>query len=101
MQSSNSLAKINLSENFPERSLANLVKVFPQLKNIITKENISNTFSSHQPILVDKFIFYQTVLEKIKNYFELKENFVIADSISIILKDLKDITHNSEKKNQI
>ena len=98
MQSSNSLAKINLSENFPERSLTNLVKVFPQLKNIITKENISNTFSSHQPILVDKFIFYQTVLEKIKNYFELKENFVIADSISIIIKDLKDITQNSEKK---
>ena len=81
MQSQISFEKINLSESFPERSLANLIKVFPQLKNIITKENNFNTFSAHQPIVIDKFLFYQIILEKIKNYLELKEKFVIADSI--------------------
>ena len=98
MKNQISLEKINLSETFPERSLTNLIKVFPQLKNIITKENNFNTFSAHQPINVDKFLFYKIILEKIKNYFELKEKFVIADSICTILKDLKDITKHSEKK---
>ena len=98
MQSQNSLEKINLSQNFPERSLTNLIMVFPQLKNIINKESKSNAFSAHQSIYVEKFTFYQIILEKIKNYFEIKEKFVIADSISIILKNLKDITQNSEKK---
>ena len=29
------------------------------------------------------------ILEKIKNYFELSESFVISESIDIILKDIK------------
>jgi hypothetical protein len=38
------------------------------------------------------------ILEKIKNYFELKETFIISDSISIILNDLKNISENLPQK---
>lgn len=55
----------------------------------MSQKNGSNIDFSHKPAIVDKFDFYHIVLEKIKNYFEIKETFVISDSISIMLKDIK------------
>ena len=98
MQSSNLLPKINLSEKFPGNSLNNLLKVFPQLNNLVHSQNDSNNSSSHGPIFVDKYVFYKLILEKIKNYFELKETFTISNSISIILNDLKNISENLPQK---
>ena len=98
MQNSNTISKINLSENYPERSLSNLIKVFPELKNLINAHNNSKSFSSNQSIIVDKYPFYQIILDKLKSYFELKETFVISDSISLILKDLKNMQQNLTKK---
>lgn len=95
MQRPHSHSKINLSESYPARDLSNLGKVFPQLKNIINKQSNSEVFSPNQPVIVDKFDFYQMILEKIKSYFELKETFIISDSIGIILNDLKNIIVNT------
>ena len=78
-------AKLNLCEHFQTNNLKNLVQVFPKLSSIIPK-NIS---SNKKPIIIDKFLFYHMILEKIKNYFELSESFVIAQSIGIIIKDIK------------
>ena len=90
MQDQTKLAStINLSENYPKDDLSNLLKVFPQLNELMSKKNGSNIDFSHKPAIVDKFDFYHIVLEKIKNYFEIKETFVISDSISIMLKDIK------------
>lgn len=90
MQDQTKLAStINLSENYPKDDLSNLLKVFPQLNELMSQKNGSNIDFSHKPAIVDKFDFYHIVLEKIKNYFEIKETFVISDSISIMLKDIK------------
>ena len=77
-------SKLNLSEHYPSHLFKNLVKVFPRLNSIIQKNNMGQ-----QPIYIEKFLFYQMILEKIKNYFELSESFVISESIDIIIKDLK------------
>lgn len=90
MQNQTKLAStINLSENYPKDDLSNLLKVFPQLNELMSQKNGSNIDFSHKPAIVDKFDFYHIVLEKIKNYFEIKETFVISDSISLMLKDIK------------
>ena len=99
MQKQTKLAStINLSENYPKDDLSNLLKVFPQLNEMISKKNGSNIDISHKPAIVDKLDFYHIVLEKIKNYFELKETFVISDSISIILRDMKALKEQMDQK---
>ena len=77
--------KLNLLEHFHTNNFKKLIRVFPKLGNIIPL-NIS---SNPKPIIIDKFLFYHMILEKIKNYFELSESFIIAESIDIILKDIK------------
>ena len=89
---------INLSENYPKDDLSNLLKVFPQLNELMSKKNGSNIDFSHKPAIVDKLEFYHIVLEKIKNYFEIKETFVISDSISIMLKDIKSFQEQMNQK---
>ena len=76
-------SQLNLSEFYPSHLFKNLSRVFPRLNSIIKKNNTTDQ------ILVDKFLFYKMILEKIKNYFELSERFVISESIDIILKDIK------------
>ena len=102
MKKTNFDTKINLSDHFFDHKLSDLLKMFPELKEIISKENDSHTNFAQKPITVDKFIFYQSILEKIKNYFELNEKFIISDSISIMLKDIralsKEVKHNGLKK---
>ena len=102
MKKTNFETKINLSDHFFDHKLSDLLKMFPELKEIISKENDSHTNFAQKPITVDKFIFYQSILEKIKNYFELNEKFIISDSISIMLKDIralsKEVKHNGLKK---
>ena len=77
-------SQLNLSEYYPSHLFKNLIRVFPRLNNIVQK---NNTFQ--QPVYIEKFLFYQMILEKIKNYFELSESFVISESIDIIIKDIK------------
>ena len=86
---------INLSSVYPDHNLTNILKVFPQLKNLVILPKKTDIFSSTLPVLVDKITFYQIILEKIKSYFELKETFIMSDSIGIILKDIKRIMQNS------
>ena len=77
-------SQLNLSEYYPSHLFKNLLRVFPRLKNIVQKNN-----TIQQPVYIEKFLFYQMILEKIKNYFELSESFVISESIDIIIKDIK------------
>jgi hypothetical protein len=86
-------SKLNLLEYYPVHFIKNLVKVFPRLNGIIPK----NIESNLQPIFIDKFLFYRMVLEKIKNYFEISESFVLSESIEIILKDIKSKTKVKKK----
>lgn len=90
-------SKLNLLEYYPVHFIKNLVKVFPRLNGIIPK----NIESNSQPIFIDKFLFYRMVLEKIKNYFEISESFVLSESIEIILKDIKSKTKVKKNENKI
>ena len=100
MQKNDFDSNINLSEQYLENKLAHLIKIFPELNNFITKQKNSNVNSTHphQHMIIDKYVFYQTVLGKIKQYFELKESFIISESISIILKDINNIIHQTNCK---
>ena len=100
MQKNDFNSNINLSEQYLENKLAHLIKIFPELNNFITKQKNSNVNSTHphQNMIIDKYVFYQTVLGKIKQYFELKESFIISESISIILKDINNIIHQTNCK---
>ena len=77
-------SQLNLSEYYPSHLFKNLIRVFPRLKSIVQKNNLNQL-----PVYIEKFLFYQMILEKIKNYFELSESFVISEAIDIILKDIK------------
>ena len=84
MQDTKLNAKVDLSEFYNSDNLSDLFKVFPKLKSNITQK--TNTNSPYiNKMYVDKFSFYQMILEKIKNYFEINESFIISKSISIIL----------------
>jgi len=86
------MQSLNISDYFKESNFTNLLKIFPQLENIIHNKN----YPLKEPIIVDKYSFYQMILEKIKNYFELKQSFTISESINIILKDIKNIISNQK-----
>ena len=88
--------KLNLSDHFHPNDFKNLIRVFPKLSSIIP----INISANKKPIIIDKFLFYHMILEKMKNYFELSESFIIAESIDIILKDIKGrgkVKHHSNK----
>ena len=99
MQDTKLNAKVDLSEFYNSDNLSDLFKVFPKLKSNITQK--TNTNSPYiNKMYVDKFSFYQMILEKIKNYFEINESFIISKSISIILNDIKSIIEsNNSRKN--
>ena len=86
------MQRLDISDYFKENSFTNLLKIFPQLQDIILNKN----YKLKEPIIVDKYSFYQMILEKVKNYFELKESFIISESINIILKDIKKILSNQK-----
>ena len=86
------MQSLNISDHFKENSLTNLLKIFPQLNDIIP----NNNYSLKDPIIVDKYSFFQMILEKVKNYFELKQSFIISESINLILKDIKNIISNQK-----
>ena len=93
------MQSLNISDHFKENSFTNLLKIFPQLNDLIPKK----TYSLKEPVIVDKYSFYQMILEKVKDYFQLKERFIISESINIILKDIKNIISNqkSTKKSNL
>ena len=86
------MQSLNISDHFKENSFTNLLKIFPQLNDIIP----NNNYSLKDPIIVDKYSFFQMILEKVKNYFELKQSFIISESINLILKDIKNIISNQK-----
>ena len=99
MQDTKSNTKLNLSEYYKSDNLSDLFNVFPKLKSDMIKG--TNSFSSYGKIYVDKFSFYQMILEKIKNYFEINESFIISKAISIILNDIKSIIDsNNSRRNK-
>ena len=94
MQDTKLNTRINLCEHYSPDYLSQLCKIFPRLNSI---RPTTNSFNGK--FYIEKRFFYQMILEKIKNYFEIKQAFVIAESISIILKDLK--TNPAPNKNKI
>ena len=98
MQKTNFSTTINLSDHFLDHNLSDLLKVFPELKEKISKGNGSLPNFAQKPFTVDKFIFYQSILEKMKNYFELNEKFLISESLSIMLKDIKELSKKVNNK---
>ena len=100
MQDTKLNAKVDLSEFYNSDNISDLFKVFPKLKsNIAQRTNMNSPYINK--MYVDKFSFYQMILEKIKNYFEINESFIISKSISIILNDIKSIIEsNNSRKNQ-
>ena len=99
MQDTKSYNKIDLSEYYNSDSLSDLFQVFPKLNQKNNKRININSLSGK--IYVDKFSFYQMILEKLKNYFEIKESFIISKSISIILDDIKSIIDNKNSKKNV
>ena len=99
MQNTKTNPKIDLSEFFNPDNISSLFNMFPKLISKPTK--ISNTKSPSAKFYVDKFEFYQMLLEKIKSYFEINESFIISKSISIILKDVKSIIDNTNRLKEI
>ena len=91
--------KFNLSELYSGYDFTKLFKIFPELRKLINKN--TNPYSFSSKILVDKFSFYQMVLQKVKNYFELNETFLLSDSISIILKDIQNSQKMSNSKSRV
>ena len=86
MQDTKYVSKIDLSKYYSKENLSNLYKVFPKLKT-----NSSKVTSFQDNYYVDKYFFYRTVLEKLKNYFEINQTFIVSESISIILNDVQSI----------
>ena len=99
MQDTKSYNKIDLSEYYNSDSLSDLFQVFPKLSQ--KNNQRANINSPSGKIYVDKFSFYQMILEKLKNYFEIKESFIISKSISIILDDIKSVIDNKNSKKNV
>ena len=96
MQDTKSHSKIDLSEYYSSDNLSDLFQVFPKLKPNINHR--TNVISPNGKIYVDKLGFYQMILEKIKNYFEIQQSFIISKSISIMLNDIKSIASGNNIK---
>lgn len=97
MQDTKLNTRINLYEHYSPDYLSQLFKIFPRINSL---RQTTNPLSGK--LYIEKRFFYQMILEKIKNYFEIKQAFVIAESISIILKDLKtSIEPNKNKVNTL
>ena len=99
MQNTKTNPKIDLSEFFNPDNISSLFNMFPKLISKPTKNSNKKTLSAK--FYVDKFEFYQMLLEKIKSYFEINESFIISKSISIILKDVKSIIDNTNRLKEI
>ena len=86
MQDTKYASRIDLSKYYSKENLFNLYKVFPKLKPNSSKAN-----SFQDNYYVDKYFFYQTVLAKIKTYFEINQTFIVSETISILLNDVQSI----------
>ena len=84
MQDTKYTSKLDLSKFYSQENLSYLYKVFPKLKL-----NLSLANSPYSNCCIDKYLFYHIILENIKNYFEIKQSFIISDSIKIILDDIQ------------
>ena len=84
MQDTKYTSKLDLSKFYSQENLSYLYKVFPKLKL-----NLSSANSPYAYCCIDKYLFYHIILENIKNYFEIKQSFIISDSIQIILDDIQ------------
>ena len=82
----NSNNSINLKDYFPEQALKNVTRIFPQ---------INNNFK------IDKIKFYSMLIEKVKNYFELNEKFIIVECLSILFNDITQTQQNLISNNEI
>ena len=79
MQDTKYSSRLDLSKFYSKENLCYLYKVFPKLKSFLSSANCC----------IDKYCFYKIILENIKNYFQIKQSFIISDSIQIILDDIQ------------
>ena len=82
MQDTRYNSRLDLSKFYSQENLPYLYKVFPKIKLNLSSGPYANCY-------IDKYFFYQIILEKIKNYFDIKQSFIISDSIQIILNDIQ------------
>ena len=82
----NSNNSINLKDYFPEQVLKNVTRIFPQINNNFKR---------------DKIKFYSMLIEKVKNYFELNEKFIIVECLSILFNDITQTQQNFISSNEI
>jgi hypothetical protein len=93
MQDTKFNSKLDLSKYYSIENLTYLYKVFPKIKQNISTSNYP--FTSYT---IDKNTFCRIILEKIKNYFEIKQAFIISDSISILSNDIESTIDKNKNK---
>ena len=114
--------KLNLSEIYSNEEIKLLKESIPDLNNLIylvsnndlNMGNNSKSFNdqtnqhqyqylyyspsrkiknnSNTSLLVDKEKFYFLILDKIKNYFQNVQNFLLSKSISLLIDEIINIT---------
>ena len=91
MQDTRYNSRLDLSKFYSQENLPYLYKVFPKIKLNLSSGPYANYY-------IDKYFFYQIILEKIKNYFDIKQAFIISDSIQIILNDIQSTIDKNKSK---
>ena len=91
MQDTRYNSRLDLSKFYSQENLPYLYKVFPKIKLNLSSGPYANCY-------IDKYFFYQIILEKIKNYFDIKQAFIISDSIQIILNDIQSTIDKNKSK---
>ena len=91
MQDTRYNSRLDLSKFYSQENLPYLYKVFPKIKLNLSSGPYANCY-------IDKYFFYQIILEKIKNYFDIKQTFIISDSIQIILNDIQSTIDKNKSK---
>ena len=93
MQDTKYNSRLDLSKFYSQENLSYLYKILPKIKL-----NLSTANSPYANCYIDKYFFYQIILEKIKNYFDIKQAFIISDSIQIILNDIQSTIDKNRNK---
>ena len=76
-----SLCQVNNNLNLPSNTIS---------KQLLTDE-IENINMSNYQTKINKFIFFRTVLTKLKSYFGVNESFTIMKTISILINEINNI----------
>ena len=116
--------KFNLSELYTFDDLKKLFKIFPELSNLcifthnsnispiakvktFTNDNSESFKLSNSITKINKFLFFKTILLKLKSYFEVNESFIFMKTFSIFLNEIENMekflisnAHTSKNKSK-